>query len=312
MADVRDPAPDPSSADGRDTGQEDAPSPTGDSPAPARGGGGRGVGVPGVGLPLALQFLTVLPVRMPQRGAGAAAPDMGRALAWFPLVGALVGLAQLALDAALAPFFPLAVRDVALLALAALLTGLLHLDGFIDCCDALLGSRSVERRLAILRDSRVGAYGVAGGALLLLGRYAALGALAGGPRALALVLAPLVGRWAMVLAVARYPYVRPAGAGAPFRGGGGGRLVAATLWALALVAGLSPWLLAGRPALGALALGLLLGLVALNVVLLWCRWAAARLGGGLTGDTYGALNELVELAALVLTPPLARLVLGGA
>lgn len=232
---------------------------------------------------------------------------MGRSLVWFPLVGALVGAAQVAVDAALAPYFAPGVRNVALLALAALLTGMLHLDGFIDCCDALLGSRTVERRLAILRDSRVGAYGVVGGALLLLGRYAALGALAGEPRMLTLMLAPLLGRWAMVFAVARYPYAWEAGTGTPFRGASG-RLGAATAWALALAGGLAGLLMSLT---AGLLLTALLALIALGVALLWCRWASARLGGGLTGDTYGALSELVELAVLLLAPPLVRLILPG-
>ncbi|HLY32275.1 MAG TPA: adenosylcobinamide-GDP ribazoletransferase, partial [Ktedonobacterales bacterium] len=95
------------------------------------------------------------------------APDMGRALPWFPLVGALLGAILVLVDWALTPLLSLGVRDALLLALAALMTGMLHLDGFVDCCDGLLGARSVERRLEIMRDSRVGAYGALGAALLL-------------------------------------------------------------------------------------------------------------------------------------------------
>ena len=133
---------------------------------------------------------------------------MAQALPWFPLVGTLLGLALVILDLALSIFFPLGIRAVGLLVFDALITGMLHLDGFVDCCDALLGTRSVERRLDILRDSRVGAYGALGGALLLIARFAALSTLVGPPRILALLVAPMLGRWGMVYAVARYPYAR--------------------------------------------------------------------------------------------------------
>lgn len=295
------------------------------------------------GLALAIQFLTILPVwRLQTRHsagvsqahdaiAASEAPDMGRALPWFPLVGALIGAALAVVDWALTPLLSLGVRDALLLALAAGLTGLLHLDGFVDCCDGLLGVRSVERRLEIMRDSRVGAYGALGGALLLIARFAALGALASGSelRTLALVAAPLLGRWAMVYAVARYPYARAAGAGAPFRPregapGPGIRLAQATAWAAGLLA-LVVVLLAGASEIrfGAYGVALVfqanvwrtlflsallvvaLWLIAFVVMLGWARWALRRLGGGLTGDTYGALNELVELAVLVCTPVVA-------
>src|SRR6185437_15031792 len=191
------------------------------------------------GLALAVEFLTVLPVRHARAGETVAAepPDMARALLWFPLVGALLGLALVGLDWALSFIFPLGIRAVALLAFDALVTGLLHLDGFVDCCDALLGTRTVGRRLEILRDSRVGAYGALGGALLLLAKFAALTALVSGPvRVLALLAAPILGRWGMVYAVTRYPYARAAGAGAPFRTRRSIHLVLATIIMLTLLA----------------------------------------------------------------------------
>jgi adenosylcobinamide-GDP ribazoletransferase len=227
---------------------------------------------------------------------------MERALPYFPLVGALLGALLAAFDWALAPVFSLQVRDALLLAVPALLTGMLHLDGFADCCDALLGVRSPERRLEILRDSRVGAYGVVGIALLLLARFAALGALNAGPlRELALILAPLLGRWAIVYAVARYPYARASGAGAAFSVRTA-HLLAATVVAVALLTAATSVLYHSRPPLTAIMPVALLSLLTLAITLLWCTWARRRLGGGLTGDTYGALNEWVEVAVLLLAP----------
>jgi adenosylcobinamide-GDP ribazoletransferase len=258
------------------------------------------------GLLLALQFLTVLPVLPTGKRSGKSdAPDMGRAPPWFPLVGALVGAGVVALNWALDPVFSRSLRDVIAIAALLLMTGLLHFDGFVDCCDAMLGSRSVERRLEILRDSHAGAYGVGGGALLLLARYAALESLTPGLWALALVAAILAGRWAMVWVITLYPYARAQGVGSDFRCSPE-RLALASGMAIAILgalAALDPWgTLARRIIL--LAILSVLGLV---IALLWALWASRRLGGGLTGDTYGATNELVELAVLALAPAAAHL-----
>lgn len=261
---------------------------------------------PFIGLALAIEFLTVLRVR--RSATSDKPPDMAQALLWFPLVGAMLGLALVFLDWALAFIFPMGVRAVALLVFLALVTGMLHFDGFVDCCDALLGNRTVKQRLEILRDSRVGAYGALGGALLLLGYFAALSALDGPPRSLALLIAPMLGRWSMVYAVTRYPYARAAGAGTLFRNGGSGHLIVASISMLLLLAGnafaaSSHW---QTIAVMAVLTGMLL-VVAQVTLLSWLAWAARRLGGGLTGDVYGAVCVLVELAVLLLAPPLAAL-----
>jgi adenosylcobinamide-GDP ribazoletransferase len=260
------------------------------------------------GLPLAVQFLTVLPVRLPRlAGAGGEhmVPDMAAALPWFPVVGAAIGGLLALLDWALTPIFSVAVRSGVVLVVSALLTGMLHLDGFVDCCDALLGTRSVERRLEILRDSRVGAYGAIGAALLCVGRFAAVESLPVSARAFPLIVAPLLGRWAIVYAVVRYPYLRQSGAGRLFRTGP--RALALTS-PVALVLLMGSSLLVGYPRVQGVLVAGLLAIVSLGVAAAWAWWASRRLGGGLTGDTYGAVNELVELAILVLAPPLALLV----
>jgi adenosylcobinamide-GDP ribazoletransferase len=224
---------------------------------------------------------------------------MAPALPWFPVVGALLGGVLALLDWLCGPLLQPAVRSVALLAILAMLTGGLHLDGFIDCCDGLFSRHSIERRLEIMRDSRVGAYGVAGGVLLILAQYAALASLTGSPRALGLIAAPLLGRWSMVYAVVRFPYRRDAGLGNAFRGSPR-HLVAASAWGLALLVGTTMVVVRGL-AVGSAMCALLLLCTAL-VTAGWTQWASRRLGGGLTGDTYGALNELVTLVTLVAIP----------
>ncbi len=263
------------------------------------------------GFLIALQFLTVVPVRpravtTSRSGRSDSALDMGRALFWFPLVGALLGAGVVGLNWALTPVFSRSLRDVIAIAALLLATGMLHFDGFVDCCDALLGTRCAERRLEILRDSRVGAYGVGGGALLLLARYATLESLSPGLWAFAVITAIITGRWTMVWLVTLFPYVRAHGAGSGFRASGA-RLISASGMALAPLAALvafAPW---GMPPQRALVLAML-GASGLTVALLWALWASRRLGGGLTGDTYGAANELVEVAILALAPVVAQLV----
>jgi cobalamin 5'-phosphate synthase/cobalamin synthase len=264
------------------------------------------------GFLLALQFLTVVPVQSKaartsasgQPDQSGAALDMGRALPWFPLVGALLGAGVAMLNWALEPIFSRSLRDVIAIAALLLITGMLHFDGFVDCCDALLGTRSVERRLEILRDSRVGAYGVGGGALLLLALYVTLESLSPGLWTFAVIAAIITGRWAMVWLVTLFPYVRARGAGSGFRVSGA-RLIGATGMALALLALLMALAPLGTLTQRALLLAIL-GASGLAVALLWALWASRRLGG-LTGDTYGAANELVEVAILALAPLVAQL-----
>jgi adenosylcobinamide-GDP ribazoletransferase len=236
---------------------------------------------------------------------------MSPSLPWFPLVGGLIGSTLAGLDWALRPILALPVRDAALLVAAALITGMLHLDGFVDCCDALLGAFSVERRLEILKDSRVGAFGAIGVTLLLITRFAALGELGGsGPlRVLVLVAAPVLGRWGIVYAVTCFPYARQQGLGSLFQRRPS-YLIVATGMALALltlITGVATLVLRS----GSLAVtGLLLALLAAVAFLVTVSssiWASRRLGGGLTGDTYGAVNELVEVAVLALAPFLSEL-----
>jgi adenosylcobinamide-GDP ribazoletransferase len=184
---------------------------------------------------------------------------------------------------------------VLLLVLLALLTGGLHLDGFMDTCDGLFSLRSPAERLAIFRDSRVGSFGVVGAATLLLLQWTALGALPAGSRATMLLVTLAIARWAMVYAIVAFPYGRAEGLGRVFKEQAGGKaLLAATL-----VAGLVAALLLGAAGLAALALA---------AVAAWgfARYCLGRLPG-LTGDTYGALDELVETLVLIALPPLVRL-----
>ncbi len=233
----------------------------------------------------AFAFLTILPVGYSE------GRKPGYAFAYFPLVGLGIGLA-LALVAGL-PFFS---RDlVAFLTLLTwvVLTGGLHLDGFGDSCDGLIATVSVERRLEIMKDPRTGTWAVVGLALLLLGKWLALREIP----ASWLLLPPVLGRAVMTLAAYHFPYARSGGLGGYFRDGlGRAQVRVALAFTLMIVIAIG----AGVDRRLGLA-----PLVALPVLLL-ARWAAGRLGGGLTGDVYGALCEFTEWGVLMILAGLAH------
>lgn len=229
----------------------------------------------------ALTFLTILPT--PQQAA-ATAP--GRAFSFFPLVGLIIG-GIVALVASIR-FLPGDLAAFVTLIVWVALTGGLHLDGFADSCDGLLATVSPERRLEIMKDPRAGSWAVVGVALLLLGKWVALRTVT----PLLLLVPPVAGRWAMVLAVAAFPAARSSGLATYFRAGfGRAQLTIASATALAIIAGVG--IFAGWRVILTMAAAPLLALIG-------GRWAANRLGGGLTGDVYGALSELVELVCLIL------------
>ena len=232
----------------------------------------------------AFQFLTVLPVGPTRIAQG---DELRRSRAYFPLVGACLGALAAILDLATRLILPPSVATVLVLALLAFLTGGLHLDGLMDSCDGLFGWRTPTERLAIMRDSRVGSYGVAGGVLVLLLQFACLSTLTGWLRSGGIIAMATVGRWAMVYATVSFPYARAEGLGTAFTQGAGRReFVIATLLALAVTsAALGP----GGPPL---------------LVVAWLTaWLVARATlrklPGLTGDSYGAINEVVTAAALL-------------
>lgn len=238
---------------------------------------------------LALTFLTIVPA--PSLGARGA--TFSRAVAYFPLVGLLVGAAVAACDAGLSQVLPGAVVAALDLALLAILTGGLHLDGLADTADGLLASADRERRLAIMREGTIGAFALAAVALVLIVEYAALASLETGAREPALISASVLGRWCMAVALWRFPYARPVGAGALFRHTLGWRQ-------LALASGV-----AGATAAAVGLRALAAAIVAAAVTLGLGRAAASRLGG-LTGDVYGAIGEITFALTLVVWTTGAR------
>lgn len=236
-------------------------------------------------LRIAGSFLTRFPVaqNVPCDGR-----RLGRSMAFFPLVGLLLGVLLVAADKGLALLFPRSVADGVLLLLLVLATGGLHLDGLADTVDGLAGGRDRETALRIMKDSRVGAMGAIVLTLTLLLKYLALHALPGPVRSEALLLFPAAGRWATVALAAFSPYVRPGGGTGAFSDHVGKRellIAGATVAAAAfLLSGVRGFLL--LPPLVLAAAGL-------------CLYFRKKLGG-VTGDVLGASVEIVEVFTLML------------
>jgi adenosylcobinamide-GDP ribazoletransferase len=227
----------------------------------------------------AFSFLTILPL-----GYGEARKP-GWSFAAYPLVGLSIG-AILAITAALLPYNA-PITAFVVVAAWVIVTGGLHLDGLGDSCDGLLATVTPARRLEIMKDPRAGMWAVVGLILLLLGKWTAIQSVP----PLVLLIPPILGRCGMVLAVYSFPYARAGGLGGYFRDGLSRVQVGiAALCALALVLVAAVWI--DRAVLVTMP-------VMLAVVYVGGRWAAARLGGGLTGDVYGALCEVTELLCLL-------------
>jgi adenosylcobinamide-GDP ribazoletransferase len=249
-------------------------------------------------LALALSFLTAIPVHVAAPRPG----DLGRAAVWFPVVGLVLGVVVSAAYWLLARLFPPTVAATLTVALWAALTGGLHLDGLADCGDGLFSTASRERRLEIMRDPRLGAFGVMALVLFLLLKVSAVAALTSRPAwdlhlpalslawrgllpAGPLVLAAVAARW-LLLVAARQPSARPGGMGQDFAS----VLTPSTL----LFGGILPLVLIALAG----PRGWLATLVALVITGLLVRVARARLGG-VTGDVFGLVVEMAELTILL-------------
>jgi len=246
----------------------------------------------------AVRFLTLIPLP-----SAPAQPDedyertVVRATRWFPLVGLLIGGLGCAAGWFAGLFWGAPAQAVLVVVAISVVTSGLHLDGLSDTFDGLMSWRPRERKLEIMKDSRIGAMG----ALALIAVFAlkvvfVAAASEGWPRAV--LISTVLGRWADVYSIFFFPPAREGGLGRRFQAFARRRDFAlATIQAIAmliLVAGIgapaSDWPAAWLRA------GIAMGLVLLVTYVLATRWTQTL--GGLTGDTYGALCEIGEVIAL--------------
>lgn len=247
----------------------------------------------------AFQFLTRLPISI------SLPPSLTlfrRSTVFFPLVGLVIGAMIAGAGYGLGFILPFYVNAVLVLVLWLLISGGLHLDGLMDTADGLLSHRSRERMLEIMKDSHVGAMGVMACVLYLLLKAVLLAALlaeGGLERFFLLAVIPVWSRAYMVMAIAGWPYARSRG--------GLGSMYQEVRGQHAFLAGL----VAAGFTLAAFVLmpgsqGITKVLVLLSGIMLityaagsWLASAISRKLGGLTGDVYGALNELTEFLLLL-------------
>ncbi|MGR6761544.1 adenosylcobinamide-GDP ribazoletransferase [Paenibacillus polymyxa] len=271
----------------------------------------------------AFQFLSRLPVKAELDFS----PELlKRSTSYYPLVGLVIAIIVWSFAALTAMVLPPVPCAILTLAVWVWLTGGLHLDGWMDAADALFSYRSRERMLEIMKDSRVGAMGVIACVLLLMLKASLLYTVLVERNASGLLILPMVwSRWFMVHAMRRWPKARnDDGLAARFADMNGKRVGLAVFWAVlvTLCAAAGQYIFTGLATVTEEAGGLSLAGAYLQMHLsysgsfpIWLGFAllpllaygagtfvANRINrrlGGLTGDIYGALNELLETVLLL-------------
>jgi adenosylcobinamide-GDP ribazoletransferase len=230
----------------------------------------------------ALQFLTIFP--WPRR-AERTADEIAAGSVFFPVIGFLLGLVLVLVNSALKPFVPAGILSVALVALLALLSRGLHLDGLADTFDGLGAGGERARVLRVMDDPCTGVFGVLAVVLVVFFKDRAI-ELMDAERWRALLMAPLLGRWAMVLLAYRSLAARE-GLGSTLIGHMAGR----HFFFATVVAGVLATVFSG-----VVGIALMIGIAFFTLA---CKSYFHRRLGGVTGDIFGAVGELSETSVLV-------------
>jgi adenosylcobinamide-GDP ribazoletransferase len=245
-----------------------------------------------MGFFLALRFLSILPI--PGK-AVATDKQLGRSTGWYPLVGALLGAMLFGVAYLFTRLWSALPAAFLCLVVWTLFSRGLHLDGLADSFDGVLGGAERNRRLEIMKDSRIGVFGVVAVVIVLIGKFALLTELVGVFRIRELILVPVLGRWSMLLLIFSFPAAT---------GGGLGHRVKQhcrlpQFLFGTIIAAAAAWLLLGLWGLVVLAAVALFSVV--GGLLFWARL------GGCTGDSYGAICELSEIVSLAAIAALIQL-----
>lgn len=232
---------------------------------------------------LALQFLTAIPVRMKNIKEN----NLPNSAIYFPLVGLLLGLILAGINKAflILNFGQITINIILVISLI-LLTGGLHMDGLADTVDAFLSRKNKEEMLGIMRDSHIGVMGVLAIISIVLLKIAFLSSLTISSKAMSLLLMCILSRWSLVLTMSLFPYARQEGKAKVFMKGINFKiLVLSTIIALACT--IAIWKIEGALVL---------------IIIAVCSYIAGKFInnkiGGITGDTLGATNEIMEVIIL--------------
>jgi len=233
----------------------------------------------------ALQFLTIFPVKLNTE------PDQKTAstgLALFPVVGLLLGLVLAVSDRILSRFVPNSVLSVLIVVILIVITGGLHQDGLADTFDALGSGKDKNKMLEIMRDSRIGTMGTLSLICSVLIKALLISSLPPLFRGAALIMLPAAGRWGMTLPLYTFRYAREEGKAKIFFGAATTRAIVISTIILVVPAFI---LLHFK--------GVLAAALAGAAAYAFARFMNKRLDG-ITGDTLGAVNEICEIAFLIV------------
>lgn len=238
-----------------------------------------------------LQFLTRIHIAKQSEWSP---ESFGRSVKFFPLIGGIIGILLVIINQFFADYLPFTgfympphVLTTLLIVVNIILTGGLHCDGLMDTMDGIFSGRPKERMLEIMKDSRVGANGVMAFVLLIILKWSLLMDISPLSLPTALLIMPVLGRFAMVMGITTFPYARPDGIGKAFA-----QYADKYTLYIGLVLTLLIVVPVGKQAILSLA-------IVSICTMLFARFVTNLLGG-LTGDIYGAMSELAEIMVLVV------------
>ena len=234
---------------------------------------------------IALQFITIIPVK---KDLNYSEKNIARSMLYYPLIGTIIGIILVLVNMVGSLLLPDLVRDSLLLIFFVLLSGGIHFDGLADSFDGLFGGNNKKQILKIMGDSNVGVYGVLAVVLILILKFTLLTELPIGLKNAVLIIVPTISRCAMVWAVYLFPYAKKEGFGKAFKL----YLSKKEAWAVALYTTIITLTLLFLQ-------GIVLLVIAFGGLWLFGSFLVKKIDG-LTGDNYGALNEIMEVLVLLV------------
>lgn len=234
---------------------------------------------------IALQFITIIPVK---KELNYSEKNIANSMLYYPLIGSLIGGILVLMNMLTTYLFSDLISNSLILIAFVTLSGGIHLDGLADSFDGLFGGKGKKKILKIMQDSNIGIYGISAVVLLLILKFSLLVELPAGQRNIFLLITPTISRWSMVMVIHLFPYAKKEGFGKAFKlYQKKSQIWIASLWTLLL-----SFILFFLE-------GIFILLVSFIVIWIFGSYLTKKIGG-LTGDNYGALNEIMEVLILML------------
>jgi adenosylcobinamide-GDP ribazoletransferase len=232
---------------------------------------------------IALQFITRVPI-----GIKAKEEEISRSSLFFPVIGACIGLFLFLIFFLSSKIFPQNVSILLVIIASILITGGFHTEGFIDVCDGFYGGKNKEDILRIMKDPHCGSMGIIGAIILILSKFVILDSIPPLKIFSALVLMGILSRWAMVFIAFSSEYARESGTGKVFVEG----IKKPDFWLATVFTIVFSILLTGIYGI------ILMGIIVFITFFLGIFFTKKI--SGITGDTLGATNEIIEVISLLM------------